>query len=91
MKDYKDLLLQGLSARLNTYENTDDQKNLINLTPRNYLRGQQATNIKPNLSNNNNIYNNINNMDMNQNQNFEQNQMMKSVGNFGEQNQYMKQ
>ena len=91
MKDYKDLLLQGLSARLNTYENTDDQKNLINLTPRNYLRGQQATNIKPNLSNNNNMYNNINNMDMNQNQNFEQNQMMKSVGNFGEQNQYMKQ
>ena len=43
MKDYKDLLLQGLSARLNTYENTDEQKPLINLTPRNYLRGQQAT------------------------------------------------
>ena len=92
MKDYKDLLLQGLSARLNTYENTDDQKHLINLTPRIYLRGQQATNVRPNLSNNNNVYNsNNNNMDFNQNQNFEQNQMMKSVGNFGEQNQYMKQ
>ena len=34
MQDYKDLVLQGLSARLNTYENTDDQKHLINLIPR---------------------------------------------------------
>ena len=87
MKDYKDLLLQGLSARLNTYENTDEQKPLINLTPRHYLRGQQASNIKQNISNNN-IYNN---RDINQNQNYDQNQMMKSVGNFGEQNQYNRQ
>ena len=84
MKDYKDLLLQGLSARLNTYENTDEQKPLINLTPRNYLRGQQATNINQNIPNNN-IYNNI---DMNQNQNYDQKRMIKTVGNYGEQNQY---
>ena len=87
MNDYKDLVLQGLSARLNTYENTDEQKPLINLTPRHYLRGQQASNINQNLSNNN-LYNNEN---MNQNPNYDQNQMIKSVGNFGEQNQYNKQ
>ena len=49
MGDYKDLLLQGLSARLNTYENTDEQKPLINLTPRHYLRGQQASNVNQNI------------------------------------------
>ena len=87
MNDYKDLVLQGLSARLNTYENTDEQKPLINLTPRHYLRGQQASNINQNLSNNN-LYNNEN---MNQNPNYDQNQMIKSIGNFGEQNQYNKQ
>ena len=87
MGDYKDLLLQGLSARLNTYENTDEQKPLINLTPRHYLRGQQASNINQNMSKNN-LYDNEN---MNQNRNYDQNPMLKSVGNFGEQNQYMKQ
>ena len=87
MGDYKDLLLQGLSARLNSYENTDEQKPLINLTPRHYLRGQQVSNINPNLPNNNN--NNINNNILYNKNN--QNQMMKSVGNFGEQNQYMQQ
>ena len=85
MNDYKDLVLQGLSARLNTYENTDEQKPLINLTPRHYLRGQQASNINQNISKNN-MYNNEN-----MNQNYDQNQMVKSVGNFGEQNQYNKQ
>ena len=85
MNDYKDLVLQGLSARLNTYENTDEQKPLINLTPRHYLRGQQASNINQNISKNN-MYNNEN-----MNQNYDQNQMVKSVGNFGEQNQYSKQ
>ena len=85
MKDYKDLLLQGLSARLNTYENTNEPKPLINLSPRHYLRGQQASNINQNLSKNN-IYNNGDNM----NQNYDQNQMLKSVGNFGDPNQYMK-
>ena len=87
MGDYKDLLLQGLSARLNSYENTDEQKPLINLTPRHYLRGQQVSNINPNLPNNNN--NNINNNILYNKNN--QNQMMKSVGNLGEQNQYMQQ
>lgn len=79
MGDYKDLLLQGLSARLNTYENTDEQKPLINLTPRHYLRGQQASNINQNMSKNN-LYDNEN---MNQNRNYDQNPMLKSVGNFG--------
>ncbi len=40
MENYKDLILQGLSARLNTYENTEEKKIIINLTPRHYLRGQ---------------------------------------------------
>ena len=83
MQDYKDLVLQGLSARLNTYENTDDQKHLINLTPRHYLRGQQVSNINNQNMSNNNMYNNG---DINQN--YDQNQMIKSVGNFGEQNRY---
>ena len=90
MKDYKDLLLQGLSARLNTYENTSEPKPLINLNPRHYLRGQQASNINQNMSKNN-INNNGDNMNPNMNnQNYDQNQMMKSVGNFGDPNQYMK-
>ena len=92
MGDYKDLLLQGLSARLNSYENTDEQKPLINLTPRHYLRGQQATNMNQNLINNNNNNNNLYNKNIqNQNQNYDQNNMMKSMGNFEEQNQYMQQ
>ena len=58
MKDYKDLILQGLSARLNTYENTSDPNPLINLTPRRYLRGQQSSN--KNKINYNNEYGDIN-------------------------------
>ena len=95
MGDYKDLLLQGLSARLNSYENTDKQKTLINLTPRHYLKGQQTTNMNQNLINNNNNNNNNNNLYnkniQNQNQNYDQNNMIKSMGNFEEQNQYMQQ
>ena len=90
IKDYNDIVLQGLSARLNTYENTNEQKPLINLTPRHYFRGQQVSNNQ-NISNNNI---NMNNNEINQNQmnqNYDQNQMIKSVGNFGELNQYMKQ
>ena len=78
MKDYNALLLQGLSARLNTYE----LKPLINLSPKHYLRGQQASNINQNISKNN-IYNNGDNINPNiMNQNYEQNQMIKSVGDF---------
>ena len=75
MKDYKDLIMQGLSVRLNTYENTNEPKPLINLNPRIYLRGQQATN-------------NTNNGDMNQN--YYKNRMIRSVGNLGDQNQFMR-
>ena len=81
MKDYKDLILQGLSARLNTYENTSDPNPLINLTPRCYLRGQQSSN--QNKANLNNEYGNIN-------QNYKKNQMLRSVGNLGDQNQFMR-
>ena len=81
MKDYKDLILQGLSARLNTYENTSDPNPLINLTPRRYLRGQQSSN--KNKINYNNEYGDIN-------QNYKKNQMLRSVGNLGDQNQFMK-
>ena len=79
MKDYKDLIMQGLSVRLNTYENTNEPRPLINLTPRKYLRGQQA-------SNNQNI--SYNNNDMNPN--YYRNRMIKSVNNLGDQNQYMR-
>ena len=66
MENYKDLILQGLSARLNTYENTEEKKIIINLTPRHYLRGQ---NISRNYINKNKFknknYNEINNEDNN--------------------------
>ena len=74
-----------------SYENTDEQKPLINLTPRHDLRGQQATNMNQNLINNNNNTNLYNKNIQNQNQNYDQNNMMKSMGNFEEQNQYMQQ
>ena len=76
MKDYKDLILQGLSARLNSYENTNEPKPLINLTPRKYLRANNNVNIPNNINNN---YNG----DINPN--FYKTQMLKSRGN-----QYMR-
>ena len=62
MQNFKDLILQGLSARLDTYENTSEKKTIINLKPRHYLRGQQASNnyINKNIIKNNN-FNEINN------------------------------
>ena len=86
MKDYKDLIMQGLSARLNTYENTNEPKPLINLAPRRYLRGPQVSNINQNVSNNFN--NNYNNGEMNPNYN--KNRMLRSVQNLGDKNQYMR-
>ena len=83
MKDYKDLLLQGLSARLNSYENTNEPRSLINATPRKYLREQQASNKNQNYSNNSNINNDIN-------QNYFKSQKLRSVGNFGDPNQFIK-
>ena len=83
MKDYRDLLLQGLSARLNSYENTNEPRALINSTPRKYLREQQASKINQNNSNNSNRNNDIN-------QNYYKSQMLKSVGNFGEPNQFIR-
>ena len=81
MKDYKDLLLQGLSARLNSYENTNEPRSIINSTPRKYLREQKASNKNQNYSNN--INNDIN-------QNYFKSQRLKSVGNFGDPNQFIK-
>ena len=83
MKDYKDLLLQGLSARLNSYENTNEPRSLINATPRKYLREQQASNKNQNYSNHSNINNDIN-------QNYFKSQKLRSVGNFGDPNQFIK-
>ena len=73
MQNFKDLILQGLSARLDTYENTSKKMNIINLTPRHYLRGQQGSinyinknNLKKNnydeINNENNIANNMENI-----------------------------
>ena len=61
MDNFKDLIMQGLSARLDTYENANEKKILINLKPRNYLRKkQEIKNID--IQNNNDInYNKINN------------------------------
>ena len=68
--EHKDLLLQGLSIRLKTYEETPDNELLINLTPRKYLSAkpevqpntQNLNNQVPNNENNNNM--NLNNMNM---------------------------
>ena len=59
MEKYKDMILQGLSRRLDNYENTDDKKTIINLTPRHYLRGQKTSYNKNTIKNNN--YNDENN------------------------------
>ena len=92
MENFKDLILQGLSARLDTYENTNEKQTIINLAPRHYLRGQQFSNninninnANPNILNKNN-YNNYeeNNDEIINNQNF------KSVRNLGGSNQYNK-
>ena len=53
MEKYKDMILQGLSRRLDNYENTDDKKTIINLTPRHYLRGQKTSYNKNTIKNNN--------------------------------------
>ena len=97
MENFKDLILQGLSARLDTYENTNEKKTIINLTPRHYLRGQQASNNKINQiilnknnynDENNNDNNDDNNNDINNNNN--QNQNFKSARNIGKSNQFNK-
>ena len=93
MENFKDLILQGLSARLDTYENTNEKKTIINLEPRHYLRGQQVSNNNINninnanqniLNKNNNNNNEENNDDIINNQNY------KSVRNLGNSNQYNK-
>ncbi len=76
MENYKDLILQGLSKRLDNYENTNEKKIIINLTPRHYLRGKQALYNKNTIKSNNNYNdenseqnnNNINNNNDNENQ-----------------------
>ena len=41
MDNFKDLIMQGLSARLDTYENAEEKNMIINLKPRNYLRKKE--------------------------------------------------
>ena len=78
MENYKDLILQGLSARLNNYENTREKKALINLEPRHYLRARNNINNDVNQDMNN--YNNNNENNQNINDNFNNNKI-KSVEN----------
>ena len=69
MENYKDLILQGLSARLDSYENTKEKKTIINLAPRHYLRAkQQVSNNNINKDElKNNDYKEINDEDFNNN------------------------
>ena len=91
MENYKDLILQGLSARLDTYENTNDKKTIINLTPRHYLRGQQIS-INRKMINNNNINNNYNEENIEQSNNINNfnninnNQLSRTARNIGQNN-----
>ena len=63
--EYKDLLLQALSIRLKSYENTQENDILINLNPRKYLSANQNNNI----NNNNNLEVPYNQTEMNINLN----------------------
>ena len=54
MDNFKDLIMQGLSARLDTYENTKEKNIIINLKPRKYLKQKQE------IKNQDINYNNIN-------------------------------
>ena len=60
--EYKELILQGLSIRLNTYESTPENNLLICIKPRKYL------NEKINNNNNNRYYQNKNNFQFNNNE-----------------------
>ena len=59
MDNFKDLIMQGLSARLDTYENAKEKNIIINLKPRKYLKKKQEVN-NPNINNNNTNKNNTN-------------------------------
>ena len=59
MDNFKDLIMQGLSARLDTYENAKEKNIIINLKPRKYLKKKQEVN-NPNINNNNTNTNNTN-------------------------------
>ena len=43
MDNFKDLIMQGLSARLDTYENANEKNIIINLKPRKYLRQKKES------------------------------------------------
>ena len=59
MDNFKDLIMQGLSARLDTYENAKEKNIIINLKPRKYLKKKQEVN-NPNINYNNANTNNTN-------------------------------
>ena len=63
MNNFKDLIMQGLSARLDTYENAEEKNIIINLKPRNYLRKKEEK--IPKDINNNNIIDNDKNKNKN--------------------------
>ena len=57
MDNFKDLIMQGLSARLDTYENAKEKNIIINLKPRKYLKKKQEVNKQNNNYNNTNTNN----------------------------------
>ena len=68
MNNFKDLIMQGLSARLDTYENAEDKNIEINLKPRKYLgKNKEIKNKEINSNENNLNNNNIINNDENRN------------------------
>ena len=74
MDNFKDLIMQGLSARLDTYENANDKNIIINLKPRKKKKKKQEIKNKDIINNQNDINNNanyniINNDDNNNNNN----------------------
>ena len=72
MDNFKDLIMQGLSARLDTYENAEEKNIEINLKPRKYLGKNKVIKNKDRNNNENDLNNNdIINNDENRNRNIQ--------------------
>ena len=88
MENFKDLILQGISARLDTYEITNEKKTIINLNPRHYLRGQPVS--INNIKNKNVKKNNIEDENYINENIFDNNKNLRSVKNMGKPSQLNK-
>ena len=91
MNNFKDLIMQGLSARLDTYENEEEKNMIINLKPRNYLTKKENINNN-NINNNKNEFeNNINDNNENINQKKitrEENENIEKINKFNDQRNF---